>query len=84
MFPILQKGSTVTLETVTADRIKNGDIIAYNQKGKRDVIFRKCFFVDETKTKMNLIAINSLYDSETIGLDSLNILGKVKKVIFII
>jgi hypothetical protein len=43
MFPTLQKGSTVTLELVTIDQIKNGDLIAYNKKGKKDVIYRKCF-----------------------------------------
>ena len=81
MFPILQKGSTVTLEIVTLDKLKNGDIIGVILKGKKDIIFRKCFFVDDKKKKVNLFPMNASFETATFDMKNIKLIGKAKRII---
>lgn len=78
MFPILQKGSEVTLEA--KDNYENGDILCFIKGKSKEMIFRKCFYANEKKTKLNFISINSNL-SETLDIKDVKILGRVKRII---
>jgi SOS-response transcriptional repressor LexA len=80
MFPTLQRGSMVTLEMLTIDQIKNGDIIAFTQKSKKDVFFRKCLFTDEDKNNLILFPLNNTFKTIIYELKNISILGIVKKI----
>lgn len=79
MFPILQKGSEVILEV--KENYDNGDIL-YLSKSK-EYIFRKCFFTNNEKSKLNLITINSNI-SDIVDIKDIKIMGRVKRVITVI
>jgi SOS-response transcriptional repressor LexA len=81
MFPAISKGNTVTLEIITLDKLKNGDIIGVILKGKKEIIFRKCFFVDEKKKKVNLFPMNSAFETFMYKMKDIKLIGKAKRII---
>ena len=80
MFPTLPKGSTVTLEIVDIGQLKDGDIIGVNVDGKKDIIFRNCFF-DKARKSVSLFPMNHSYPTETLNIKDIKIIGKVKRII---
>jgi SOS-response transcriptional repressor LexA len=77
----MQKGSMVTLEIVAHDQLKNGDIIGVVLQGKKEIIFRKCFFADDKKKKVNLFPMNPSYETGTFNIKDIKIIGKAKRII---
>jgi SOS-response transcriptional repressor LexA len=81
MFPTLQKGSTVNLEILSPNQLKNGDIIGVILKGKKEIIFRNCFFIDGKKKKVNLFPMNHSYETATYEMKDIKLIGKAKRII---
>ncbi|MEG1779054.1 MAG: S24 family peptidase [Oscillospiraceae bacterium] len=78
MFPILQQGSIVNLEI--KEEYSNGDILCFAKKKGKGVFFRKGFFANEKRTKLNLIAVNDNI-SVTVDIKDIEIIGRVKTII---
>lgn len=81
MFPTIPKGSIVNLEIITIDQLKNGDIIGIVIKSKKEIIFRKCFFADEKKKKVNLFPMNPTYETFMYEMKDIKLIGKAKRII---
>lgn len=79
MFPLMSKGSKATIEAMNLSDYKNGDIL-YIMKDKKG-IFRKCYFVDVSRAIINLIPLNQDYEMQTVNMNEITILGKVKRLI---
>jgi SOS-response transcriptional repressor LexA len=79
MFPVMPKGSKATIEFLDIKDYKNGDIIYFTKDKK--AMFRKCYFNDEDRTMMNLIALNQNYEMLTVNIKDITIMGKVKRLI---
>ncbi len=83
MAPIIQKGDKVNIEITSLDKLQTGDIVCYYEKSRpKDLIIRKCFFLNEEKTIINMCPLSSSAKSHTYrNSDKIVILGKVTRVI---
>jgi len=81
MFPTLPEGSKVIIKPTPPPQLENGDIVYYTKKNAKDYQFRKIFFLNNNKTKLELFPLNSKAKSEAVWLKELTILGKAKQVI---
>jgi len=77
MYPLIPEGSLITLEI--RENYKDGDILCFNKIDGKEIFIRKCFFKDML---LLLVPLNSGYDSLALTHSEVNILGKVKKVIY--
>lgn len=80
MFPILPKGSKVSLEHYEIKAIKDGDIVALGEKETKNIYYRKIAFLDDEHTKFMLYPLNTNYPTEKLSITDVIIIGKVKNV----
>lgn len=75
MFPLISKGSQVTLEL--KDKYEDGNIICFIKKNEKDLIWiRRCFFKGDT---IIAIPLNVGYEAMTLTYSEVIILGEVVK-----
>ena len=79
MYPILRKGSQVRIEA--RDEYKDGDMLCYQKWGDDARYIRQAQFLDTAHSKVKMIPINYVYNSETFEINDIVILGKVKQAI---
>lgn len=79
MIPVLPKGSRVNL--IKAETCSNGDIVCLKLNNSENLLFRKCVFLDNRKTKAALIPLNAKYETLVIDVSKLSIIGKVSEII---
>ena len=82
MYPTMPKGSKAVIEIKEFKDYKDGDIIAFSEKAKKEIIlFRKIVFLNETKTNFAMIAINADFETKIYKTNDIVILGKVNQII---
>ena len=79
MFPILPKGCKTILEVKELKDYQDGDIICFVSKGQKEMIYRKCAFVDGLHKKVAMFPMNAQYPSGVYCVKDIVILGKVKQ-----
>ncbi len=81
MYPIISKGSMVNQLVLPLEEYQNGDILLVVISGSKKAICRKCFFLDEPRTKVALMAYDQEIDTENYNIKDIAILGKAKRII---
>lgn len=82
MFPTMPKGSKAVIEIKEPKDYRDGDILAFAEKAKKEVIlFRKIVFLNEDKTQIAMIAINTDFETKTYNTNDIIVLGKVNQII---
>ncbi len=79
MFPTLPKGCKTILEIKDLADFQNGDILCFAEKGHKELMYRKCAFLDDSHSKVAMFPINAQYSSGVYSIDDIAILGKVKQ-----
>lgn len=79
MFPILPKGCKTILEMKNIADYQDGDILCFSVKGKDELLYRKCTFVDGLHKKVVMVPMNTQYPSGLYCVKDIVIFGKVKQ-----
>lgn len=81
MSPILSKGNKAVFEIKELKDFSDGDIIAFTEKDKDILIFRKIAFLNSEHTNFVMFPVNADYETKIYAADDVTIIGRVCQII---